>query len=152
MVNIINIIPFIHILIINMIKSDIINNPIQTFNQSNPLDFYLSFANYSARTIYAFNEIKITQEIDTIKFNDSSYIYSQNLFRCSSQVNTYLFADYKLYQTFENKNGIISAHLYNKYLIIVFILVILKKGNLMVPRIKKDINVVSMLMRLYYME
>ena len=114
MVNIINIIPFIHILIINMIKSDIINNPIQTFNQSNPLDFYLSFANYSARTIYAFNEIKITQEIDTIKFNDSSYIYSQNLFRCSSQVNTYLFADYKLYETFENKNGIISAHLYKQ--------------------------------------
>ena len=97
-----------------MIKSDIINNPIQTFNQSNPLDFYLSFFNYSARTIYAFYEIIITQEIDSIKFNVSSYIYSQNLFRCSKQINKYLFADYKLYETVENENGIISAHLYKQ--------------------------------------
>ena len=108
MVNIISLILFISC-IFQIIKSEIINNPIKAINQSNPIDFYISFTNYCARTIHALNEIKITQEIDPVKFDGLSYIYSPNLFHCSSQNNRYLYADYKLYTITENENGISSV-------------------------------------------
>ena len=80
---------FVYFYFFIFVNSDIILNPIKTSNQSNLLDFYISFEEYVAKTIYGQNPIEIFEEINPIILDGKSYTYSPNLFFVSSQINTY---------------------------------------------------------------
>ena len=84
-------------------NKDIKNNPIKTNIENNPLDFYISFNSYTAKTFGKSGpegrNITIIEENNQIKFGGNSYHYSSNIFRINgtNDNNEYLFADNKVY-------------------------------------------------------
>ena len=105
---------FISLNILIFINSIIQNNPIKTDNYKNPLDFYILVYINNVETFSPGNqELKIFEEINQIKFDGKSYIYSPNIFLCMNQVNEeFLYVDYNLYTIIKNSNGITSASIY----------------------------------------
>ena len=106
-------------ILISSNNSDIINNPIKTNVEKNPVDFYISFTSYTAKTFGKGGPenrvITIIQEKNEIKFDGNSYHYSSNIFRINGTDynNEYLFADNKVYSIKKDSNGdIISTSIY----------------------------------------
>ena len=100
-------------------NKDIKNNPIKTNIENNPLDFYISFNSYTAKTFGnggpEGRDITIIEENNQIKFGGNYYHYSSNIFRINgtNDNNEYLFADNKVYSISKDSNGdIISASIY----------------------------------------
>ena len=111
MVDEIKIIIFILLYILIFVyNSDIKNNPIKTDNRNNPLDFYISFNQCDVKSFSQSNDIEIIEEINELKLNDKSIIYSSNIFLCMNQNNNeFLFADYNLYSITTESNNIKST-------------------------------------------
>ena len=100
-------------------NNDIKNNPIKTNIENNPLDFYISFNSYTAKTFGLGGpegrNITIIEENNQIKFDGNYYHYSSNIFRINgtNENNEYLFADNKVYSIRKDSNSdIISASIY----------------------------------------
>ena len=100
-------------------NKEIKNNPIKTNIENNPLDFYISFNSYTAKTFGLGGpegrDITIIEENNQIKFDGNYYHYSSNIFRINgtNENNEYLFADNKVYSIRKDSNSdIISASIY----------------------------------------
>ena len=100
-------------------NKEIKNNPIKTNIENNPLDFYISFNSYTAKTFGLGGpegrDITIIEEKNQIKFDGYYYHYSSNIFRINgtNENNEYLFADNKVYSIRKDSNSdIISASIY----------------------------------------
>ena len=102
------------------VNSNILINPVKTNNQSNPLNYYIFFdpyySNYEYYDYYdnyhqswKTQTIKITADLNLVKFNGKSYTYSSNLFFCIDQNNNkYLFSEYYLYSIIKDYYGSIT--------------------------------------------
>ena len=121
MVSFIRIISFIFFNIFICVNSEIINNPVKTDTQSNPINYYIGFTtnhfNFNPeRSGHPQTEtLSISEDDNLIKFDDKSYISSSNVFLCIDQNNKkYLYADYNLYSITQNNQGIITKMTYYK--------------------------------------
>ena len=94
-------------------NSDIINNPVKSEIEKNPLDFYILFNSCHAKTFgvsgEANKDIIIKEENNKVNLNDKSYTYSTNMFLCNNDTdNGFLFAKYSLYSITKNSDGNIT--------------------------------------------
>ena len=106
--------PFIYFYIFIFIKSDIIQNPIETNGVLNLIDFYISFEEYVAKTIYGQNPIEIFEEVNSIILDGKSFSYSPNLFYVYSQTNKYIFVENNIYKYAKNNDGIVPNDIYKQ--------------------------------------
>ena len=112
---VLSIVFFIHLNIFTFINSILKINPFKTEKESNLVDYYISFTNYTAKTFGVQKNIQIYEENDLFKFNGKLYIYSPNIFICKNQNNNeFLFSDNYLYSISRDSNGIKSLSFYKE--------------------------------------
>ena len=111
-IKLINIIFYIYFDTFTLAFSDKKINPIIKDKESNLLDYYISFNNYTAFTTNG-HQIIIYEDNNPLKFNTQSYIFSPNIFICKNQNDKeFLFAYNYLYNISSHSDGIKSASIY----------------------------------------